>query len=319
MTRVMIPFWKYHGAGNHFVVVDVRETPIDDPVSLAIRVCQRRFGVGADGLLLIGPAAVAAAAAGAAGCDVSMRIINADGSHAEMCGNGLRCVVKHVLDPDPSRDRLTVETGAGPLACTAHRGDDGKVDTVRVAMGKPILDRAAIPVAGPATGEGRLIREEIAHPDGATFRFTAVSMGNPHAVIFLDYEDHAGASPVDLARRYGPGLGLHPIFPKRANIAFVRADGTHLTAAVYERGAGLTAACGTGACAIGVAAGLEDRVHFGTALKVALPGGTLTIEVDPQLEMVHMTGPARLVYKGELDPDALASEDVCRALTAAID
>ncbi len=310
MTRAMIPYEKVHGAGNDFVVVDVRQTPIDDPVSLAIRVCQRRLGVGADGLLLIDHADAAAA-----GCDVSMRIVNADGSHAEMCGNGLRCVVKHVLDPDPSRDALTVQTGAGPLACTAHRGDDGKVDTVRVAMGKPIRDRAAIPVAG----EGTAIREEITHPDGAIFRFTALSMGNPHAVIFLDEEEHADAAPVDLAKRYGPGLESHERFPKKANIAFVRATGGHLDAAVYERGAGLTAACGTGACAIGVAAGLEDRVPFGTPLQVVLPGGTLTIEVDPHLEMVHMTGPARLVYQAELDPDALASVDACRLLAAALE
>jgi len=310
MTRAMIPFEKVHGAGNDFVVVDVRQTPIDDPVSLAIRVCQRRLGVGADGLLLIDHADAAAA-----GCDVSMRIVNADGSHAEMCGNGLRCVIKHVLDADPSQDALTVQTGAGPLACTAHRGDDGKVDTVRVAMGKPIRDRAAISVAG----EGTSIREEITHPDGAIFRFTALSMGNPHAVIFLDEEEYADVAPVDLAKRYGPGLESHERFPKKANIAFVRATGTHLTAAVYERGAGLTAACGTGACAIGVAACLEDRVPFGTPLQVVLPGGTLTIEVDPHLEMVHMTGPARLVYQAELDPDALASVDACRVLTEAID
>ncbi len=312
MTQAMIPFEKVHGAGNDFVVVDLRDSTLADPVGFAIRVCQRRLGVGADGLLLIDHADAAAA-----GCDVSMRIVNADGSHAEMCGNGLRCVVKHVLDPDPSRDALTVQTGAGPLACTAHRGDDGKVDTVRVAMGKPIRDRAAIPVAG----EGTLspVREEITHPDGAVFRFTALSMGNPHAVIFLDEEEYADAAPVDLAKRYGPGLESHERFPKKANIAFVRATGTHLIAAVFERGAGLTAACGTGACAIGVAACLEDRVGLGIPLEVALPGGTLTIEVDPHLEMVHMTGPARLVYQAELDPDALASVEACRALTEAID
>jgi diaminopimelate epimerase len=190
-------------------------------------------------------------------------------------------------------------------------------------MGKPILDRAAIPVTGTVSGTGARddwpIREQIVHPDGEPFHFTAVSMGNPHAVIFFDARDHAGASAVDLARRYGPGLESHPRFPRRANIAFVQPQGARCDAAVYERGAGLTAACGTGACAIGVAAGLEDRVPFGKPLEVALPGGTLTIEVDPALENVHMTGPARLVFTGELDPDALASEDACRALTAALE
>jgi len=316
MTRAPIPFWKYHGAGNDFVVVDLRESPVDDPISLSIRVCQRRLGLGADGLLLIGPTVVD-------GCDVSMRIVNADGSHAEMCGNGLRCVVKHVLDARlagdrRTGDRLTVETGAGPLACTAHRGDDGRVDTVRVAMGKPILDRAEIPVAGTEAVEGRPIREEIVHPLGETFRFTAVSMGNPHAVIFCDEGEVDDEAPVDLARHFGPGLESHAMFPKKVNVAFVRAEGAHLTAAVYERGAGLTAACGTGACAIGVAAGLEDRVPWGTPLDVTLPGGTLTIVVEPSLENVHMTGPARLVYQSEVDPDALASVDACRALTTAL-
>jgi len=304
----MIPYWKYHGAGNDFVVLDVRETPLDDPVSFAIRVCQRRLGVGADGILLIG-------IPDAEGCDVSMRIVNADGSHAEMCGNGLRCVVKHVLDAEGQRDTLTVQTDAGPLACVAHRDDAGLVDSVRVDMGKPILDRRLIPLSG----EGSCIREELDHPDGETFRFTAVSMGNPHAVIFLDGDEHGDDAPVDLARRFGPGLEPHSRFPNKANIAFVRAVGTQLTAAVFERGAGLTAACGTGACAIGVAAGLEERVPFGTPLRVALPGGTLTIEVDPQLETVYMTGPAALVYQGELDPAALASVEACRALSAALD
>lgn len=304
----MLPFWKYHGAGNDFVVLDVRETPMEDPVRFAIRVCERRLGVGADGILLLGVGE-------ADGCDVSMRIVNGDGSHAEMCGNGLRCVVKHVLDADPSRNGLTVDTGAGPLACTVQRDGDGRVDCVRVDMGRPVLDRAAIPLAGEGSG----VREEIRHPDGETFRFTGVSMGNPHAVIFFDEGDHAGASVVEIAKRYGAALEPHPRFPARANVAFVRPRGARLDAVVYERGAGLTAACGTGACAIGVAAGLEDRVGFGTPVQVVLPGGTLTIEVAPDLSMVHMTGPARLVYTGELHLDSLASVEECRALTAAIE
>ena len=144
-------------------------------------------------------------------------------------------------------------------------------------------------------------------------------MGNPHAVIFFDEGDHGDTSVAELAKRYGPALEPHARFPKNANIAFVRPTGTHLAAAVYERGAGLTAACGTGACAIGVAAGLEDRIPFGTPIEVALPGGTLTIEVDPQLEMVHMTGPTRLVVQSELDPQRLASVDACRALSTAME
>ncbi|MFH2007187.1 MAG: diaminopimelate epimerase [bacterium] len=298
----MRTFWKYHGAGNDFVVLDVRTDSIDDPASLAIRVCHRRLGVGADGILLLGPT-------DQDGCDVSMRIYNSDGSRAEMCGNGLRCIVKHVLDAEPGRDTLTVGTGAGPLACQAHRDADGAVNTVRVAMGKPILERAAIPVAG----DGRPVRETIDHPDGASFEFTGVSMGNPHAVIFLGEGD-----PLVHARRFGPGLEGHRRFPNNANISFVRADGTSLRAAVYERGAGLTAACGTGACAIGVAAGLEDRVPFGTPMTVSLPGGDLTICVDPDLQNVWMTGPARRVFESQLDESQLATVEACQSLTKAI-
>ncbi len=303
----MMRFWKYHGAGNDFVLLDGREDQLRLSPELAVRLCQRRLGVGADGVLLLEPSSHPR-------CDVSMRIVNADGSLAQMCGNGLRCVAKHLLDPVPGRAEVTVETGAGPLSCTVHRDAGGMVETVRVDMGRPILERAAIPLAG----EGPGVREEIRPPGGDLLRFTGVSMGNPHAVVFFDGAEGGDLSVVGLARHLGPGLVGHERFPEGANVAFVRPEGGRLVAAVFERGAGLTAACGTGACAIGVAAGLEERVPFGTPVEVLLPGGALTVEVEPELGNVAMTGPARLVFSGELDPDSLSDPDACRGLTVAL-
>ena len=303
----MLPFWKYHGTGNDFVLFDVRSEPLpEDAAQWAVRVCHRRLGIGADGILLLGKSAQV-------GCDVAMQIINSDGSTAEMCGNGLRCLVKHVLDDQPESNELTVHTGAGALRCLVTRDPDGRVISVRESMGRPLLERAEIPMAG----EGRPVKETITHPSGQTFLFTAVSMGNPHAVIFLD-----GGDPLEAARRFGPGLEPHPLFPRHANISFVRVEagsaGALLRAAVYERGAGLTAACGTGACAIGVAAGLEERVTLGEPITVALPGGSLTVEVTPSLDTVWLTGPAVRVAQGRLDPDSLATAAACRHLTAAL-
>jgi diaminopimelate epimerase len=300
----MLPFSKYHGAGNDFVLLDYLEAELPaDLADLAVRLCHRRLGLGADGILLLLPAREPAS-------DVTMRIINSDGSEAEMCGNGLRCLVKHALEADPQRgDTLVVDTGAGALECQGFRNTDGLVERVRETMGRPILERSEIPLAG----EGAAVREPLAHPDGRTFHFTGVSMGNPHAVIFLDSGD-----PVELALTYGPALERHERFPSRANIEFVRPRGLLLESAVWERGAGLTAACGTGACAIGVAAGLEERVAFGTEVTVSLPGGELAVEVAPDLSQVWLAGPAALVARGQVDPDHLAPAAQCRALTAAL-
>ncbi len=299
---------KYHGAGNDFILLDRRETPLPGPAKdLAIQLCHRRYGVGGDGVLLVG-------ASETAGCDAAMEIVNSDGSGAEMCGNGLRCVVKHLLDPTPERDEITVETGAGPLACRAERDAAGRVVRVRVDLGRPILARAEIPLSG----EGPGVREPLDTADGQTVRFTGVSMGNPHAIVFVEPEqgDEAeGPDPVTLARRLGPGLEIHPRFPSKANISFVRPEGERLRAAVWERGAGLTAACGTGACAIGVAAVLEGRAAPDTAIPVALPGGELEIRVSPGAERVLMTGPAVRVFSATVDPAALTDVSACERLT----
>lgn len=296
----MIDFLKYHGAGNDFVVLDRRRQTLPEPLAqLAVQLCHRRYGVGADGILVVSDI-------DAADATVAMHIFNPDGSLAEMCGNGLRCVVKYLLDEAPEQRTVTVATGAGPLQCSAERDGQGRVRRVRVDMGRPILDRAAIPIAG----EGRAVREGISHPEGGRFLFTGVSLGNPHAVIFAD-----SGEPVSLARRFGPSLEAHSRFPRRANISFVRQHEGHLEAAVWERGAGLTAACGTGACAIGVAAVLEERVRPGEPITVSLPGGDLEIDVAEGLDRVYMTGPAALVFSGRLDPASLASFEQCKRLS----
>lgn len=309
----MIDFLRYHGAGNDFVVVDQRRQPLPEPLAdLAVQLCHRRFGVGGDGLLVVtgtGEPGTGEPGTEGPGAEAVMQVFNPDGSVAEMCGNGLRCVVKYLLDESTDRDRIIISTLAGPMECSVERDGEGRVSRVRVDMGRPVLDRAAIPISG----EGRAVREGISHPEGGRFLFTGVSMGNPHAVIFVDSDE-----PVSLARRFGPALEVHSRFPRRANISFVRAKGSRMEAAVWERGAGLTAACGTGACAIGVAAVLEERASPEESISVILPGGVLDVVVAAGLERVTMTGPAVLVLAGRLDPAALASVSRCRRLSEAM-
>jgi diaminopimelate epimerase len=184
------------------------------------------------------------------------------------------------------------------------------VATVRIAMGRPILDRAAIPLSGQGPG----VREPVDHPSGRILAFTGVSMGNPHAVIFVADED-----PLVLARTLGPGLEKHARFPRKVNVELVRPEpnGT-FTVGVWERGAGLTAACGTGACAIGVAACLEGRAQPGRPLTLNLPGGPLGIEVAPDLAQVYLEGPATLVFAGTVDPAALPPAEACLRLQSAL-
>jgi len=316
-------FLKVHGAGNDFVLLDARtELVPDDLADLAVRLCHRRLGVGADGILVVREARSPGAAA-------SMHIQNSDGSYAEMCGNGLRCVARYLLEARAGATEVVVDTGAGALRCRGERDGAGRVGRVRVEMGRPILAPADVPIAPaepttPAAGAARadvaedldkadaLVRAPIVHPYGVRFAFTAVSMGNPHAVIFADQGE-----PAALARRYGPALEVHARFPRKANISFVRPQGPlQLRAAVWERGAGLTAACGTGAAAIGVAAVLEGREAPGEPIDVSLPGGTITVEVAPDLSRVDITGPAQVVYAGTVDLTTLPTAEACRQLTA---
>jgi len=295
-----LPFTKVEGLGNDFVVVDLRAragskeaAAVQDP-ELVRKVCDRHFGVGGDGILAILP--------GIEG-DARMRVLNADGSEAEMCGNGIRCVAKVLYESDPALRKpvLEIDTGAGLLACEMT-ASGGHVDSVTVEMGRPRFTRDEIPLA--PGGAARVTRESIG-AEGRTFRFTAVSMGNPHAVIFVD---DAGEDLMALATKYGPALETAPTFPRRTNVEFarVRKDG-EIDLVVWERGCGITLACGTGACATGVAAAVEERLPRGREVPVHLPGGTLFITVAPDDSGVRMRGPAKTVFRSELDLAALGA------------
>ncbi|WP_373044088.1 diaminopimelate epimerase [Vulgatibacter sp.] len=278
-----LPFFKFHGLGNDFVVIDRRRAGVDITAAQAQAICDRHFGVGADGVLSLLPADDA---------DFRMHIYNADGSEAEMCGNGIRCVAKHAFDAGlVSGDTVRIATGAGVLACSVQRGADGKVETVTVDMGGPELERERIPVAG----SGRMVREAVRAGD-RTFEITAVSMGNPHAVIFGE-----GIATVEFATSYGPLLERNgELFPRRTNVEFAQLRDGGIDVVVWERGCGITLACGTGACATAVAAVVNGLAKEGEEIPVRLPGGPLAITVEPGLGRVWMRGPAQLVFTGEL-------------------
>lgn len=285
-------FSKYHGLGNDFVVVDLRDADaaiaaaIQDP-DIVRAVCDRRFGVGGDGVLAILPATTATSVA-------RMRVLNADGSEAEMCGNGIRCVVEDLHGRGITANPMAIDTGAGQLVC--ERIDDG----VTVAMGAPRLTRGEIPMAGSA-GE-RWISQPL-DVSGRQFAVTGVSMGNPHAVIFVD---DATQDLRALAETFGPTIETSATFPARTNVEFVRARSrTELDVVVWERGCGITLACGTGACATVVAAILNNRCDEATDVRVHLLGGSLTIRVLAKMTNVSMTGPAVHVFDGELEPRSL--------------
>jgi diaminopimelate epimerase len=290
-----LPFTKVQGIGNDFVVVDLRPgrsgakaggPSVEDP-ALVRELCDRRFGVGADGVLVVLPSDVA---------DARMRVLNADGSEAEMCGNGIRCVAKFLYESDPGLrgPRLRIETGAGVLDCELEVAAGG-VSSVAVEMGRPRLRRDEIPLA--AGGPERPLRESIRVGD-RSFEFTGVSMGNPHAVIFVD--EGAGALR-SLAETYGPPLEVADRFPRRTNVEMARVRGQEIDLVVWERGCGITMACGTGACATAVAASLEERLPTGVETPVHLPGGTLWITVAKDYSGVRMRGPATTVFEGTVD------------------
>jgi diaminopimelate epimerase len=217
-----------------------------------------------------------------------------------MCGNGLRCVAKVLYESDPTMRRpvLRIETGAGLLACTID-AVDSQVRTVAVEMGRPRLIRDEIPMH--PGGAVRAVREAIS-ARGRRFKMTAVSMGNPHAVIFVD---DATSDLRALAEEFGPTLEVDPIFPRRTNVEFARIrtgeNGAEIDLVVWERGCGITLACGTGACATVVAACVEERLHPSFETPVQLPGGTLYITVAPDLAGVRMRGPAVTVFRADLD------------------
>ncbi|NPC72965.1 diaminopimelate epimerase [Corallococcus exiguus] len=268
--------FKYHGLGNDFVVLDLRRTGLDIDAEQSRWLCDRRRGIGADGVLALLPSSRGLA---------RMVVHNADGSIAEMCGNGLRCAVKYLVDHSGKHPALIdVETGAGVLTCEPGYGDGGVVG-VDISMGPARLVAANLPsgttgqpfVSAPVPGHEGLLG-------------TAVNMGNPHLVL-LD-------QPLEAAERLGPGLERHPAFPDRTNVEFVRVDEDGLTVVVWERGCGLTQACGTGACASAVAAVLAKRLPSNAWLRVTLPGGDLRIRVPDDLSDIRLRGPVAFVFEG---------------------
>jgi diaminopimelate epimerase len=274
-------FVKMHGLGNDFIIVEMNSWQEADVLQpYAQTWCDRNFGIGADGLIIIGKDPE---------MDVFMRIFNSDGSEPEMCGNGIRCVARYVFEHKlVDKTNFVVRTLAGPIN-PAVKAEDGKVISITVDMGKPVLDRALIPM----TGSGSNIRVKSSTSHGE-IELTAVSMGNPHCVIFVDDVNEV---PVGL---WGPELETSELFPAKTNVEFAQVlSRSEMKMRVWERGAGITLACGTGACATlvaGVLNGFTDRSAI-----VHLLGGDLSIEWREQDNHIYMTGPAVEVFNGNIE------------------
>ena len=272
-------FTKMQGIGNDFVLVNCFEEDVADPSRLAIQMCRPHFGVGADGLVLLEPAD---------GADAGMRIFNSDGSESEMCGNATRCIAKYVHDrglTDKTEIRLMTGAGIKILKLTVK---DGVTETVRVDMGEPELEGAKIPVKV----DGNPVLGAPVAALGRQYNMTCVSMGNPHAVIYVDDADSFDVHGV------GASIEVNPLFPRKTNVEFVTVkDRTHLRMRVWERGSGETLACGTGACAALVATVLNGLCERKAILE--LNGGPLTVEWDPVTNHVFQEGPAEFVFDTE--------------------
>lgn len=274
-------FTKMHGLGNDYVYVNCFEEKIDNPPAVARFVSDRHFGIGSDGLIMINPSKTA---------DFEMEMYNADGSRGEMCGNGIRCVAKYVYDYGlTGKTQISVET-LGGIKYLDLTVEDGKVSLVKVDMGKPELEADLIPIIS----EREQVIDEPIEVDGKEYHMTGVSMGNPHAVIYVD--DVKG---LDL-EKIGPKFENHERFPKRINTEFVHCiDRQTVEMRVWERGSGETLACGTGACAVAVSSILNNLTD--TQVTVKLLGGDLQIEWDREKDRVFMTGPATVVFDGVID------------------
>ena len=275
-------FTKMHGIGNDYVYVNCFEETVENPREVAKFVSDRHFGIGSDGLILIKPSKVA---------DCYMDMYNADGSNSAMCGNGIRCVAKYIYDYGiTDKTEVDVETAAG-IKHIVLTIKDGKVEKARVDMGEPILKPELVPVVG----EGEMLVNEPILVDGEEYRMTCVSMGNPHAVVFLD-ED---VKTLDI-EKIGPKFENHERFPQRVNTEFMYVvDRNTMNLRVWERGSGETWACGTGTCASVVASVLNG--HTERNVLVHLLGGDLEILWDEKDNHVYMTGPATTVFDGEIE------------------
>jgi len=290
--EIIMRFTKMHGLGNDYVYVNCFDQSVDNPDELARKISNRHFGVGSDGLILICPSDTA---------DVRMRVFNADGSEAEMCGNGIRCLAKYAYEHSLARPgpefsvpgqptfpvSMKVETGNGILKLGLIADSDNKVQSVCVNMGQPKLNPNEIPVLL----QGKNVIDQPIDAGGQQLLMTCVSMGNPHAVFFCD-----DVQKIEL-EKIGPAIENHKLFPNRTNVHFVRVNSTdHLTMRTWERGSGITLACGTGACAVCAAAVLTERSK--RLCKIDLPGGRLKINFCRDDNCLYMTGSATEVFTG---------------------
>ena len=273
-------FTKMQGIGNDYVYVNCLQETIENPSELAKKISDRHYGVGSDGLIMINPSDKA---------DFEMEMYNADGSRGEMCGNGIRCVAKYVYDYGlTDKTSISVETLAG-IKYLDLTVEDGKVVLVKVDMGKPMLRPEEVPVVS----EKEEVIDEPITVDGQEYRMTCVSMGNPHAVVFIDQD--VKEFPLETV---GVKFENHERFPKRVNTEFVNVIDRHTAQMrVWERGSGETLACGTGACAVAVACALNGLTEDEVTVK--LLGGDLQIKWDREKNTVYMTGPAEVVFDGE--------------------
>ncbi len=281
--KAKIKFTKMHGCGNDYIYINGAEykIPAQNKPEFVQRLSDRHFGIGGDGVIFINPSDEA---------DFEMEMYNADGSRAEMCGNGIRCVAKYVYDKGMT-DRIQISIiSAGKIKYLTLTVEDGKVSTVRVDMGKPELSASLIPVISE---HEQVVDEEITVGENV-YRMTCVSMGNPHAVVFMD-----NVADLDLTK-IGPQFEHHERFPKRINTEFVRViDRNTVEMRVWERGTGETLACGTGCCATAVACVLNGKTEADVTVKVL--GGEIRIQWDREADTVFMTGPASTVFEGEID------------------
>lgn len=284
-------FTKMHGLGNDFIIIDNLEgkIPEDKYSTMALNLCDRHYGIGADGLALVLPSTKA---------DYQMRIFNSDGSEAEMCGNVIRCFAKYVHDNFvEKKDVISVETLAGIIIPTIISRDE-EVIGIEVDMGEPRLKRSEIPMIGEDSNQ--VVSESI-DVDGKSYKITTVSMGNPHTVIFVDNADSIALSEI------GPLIENHQLFPEKTNVEFVQVvNKNELIMRVWERGAGETLACGTGACASLISSVLNNKADRKAI--VHLMGGDLTIEWQEEDNHVIMTGPATTVFEGRFDPSEYINE-----------
>ena len=276
----MIKFTKMHGTGNDYVIINTLKIKLKDINSLAKKMCNRNYGIGADGLLLIIKSDSA---------DFKMQMINPDGTEAEMCGNGIRCFSKYIYDHKfTSKKTIEIETLSGIKTLNLNIKNN-KVDSVIVDMGEPVLQKSRIPMLGEP---GMAIDELLHLDDGAKFNITAVSMGNPHVVIFVEDINNF---PIE---KYGPIIENHDLFPNRTNVEFVQIiNETEVSQRTWERGAGETLSCGTGASAVTAACILNKKTKRKTT--VHLTGGDLKIEWKEDNNKIYMTGPAVEVFNGE--------------------